>query len=76
MVELNLGTNQLTIIPDDIQYLQKLEILTLSNNLLKKLPATIGNLQKLTVLDLEENKLEVLPDDICKFIILNSSVIT
>ena len=66
MVELNLGTNQLTVIPDDIQYLQKLEVLILSNNLLKKLPSTIGNLQNLTVLDLEENKLELIPDDICK----------
>ncbi len=35
MVELNLGTNQLTKIPDDIQNLQALEVLTLSNNLLK-----------------------------------------
>ncbi len=35
MVELNLGTNQLTKIPDDIQNLQTLEVLVLSNNLLK-----------------------------------------
>ena len=35
MVELNLGTNQLTRIPDDIQNLEKLEVLVLSNNLLK-----------------------------------------
>ena len=35
MVELNLGTNQLTRIPDDIQNLEKLEVLILSNNLLK-----------------------------------------
>lgn len=35
MVELNLGTNQLTKIQDDIQNLQKLEVLILSNNLLK-----------------------------------------
>jgi len=35
MVELNLGTNQLTKIPDDIQCLQALEVLILSNNLLK-----------------------------------------
>ena len=35
MVELNLGTNQLTKIPDDIQNLQALELLILSNNLLK-----------------------------------------
>lgn len=35
MVELNLGTNQLTKIPDDISCLQNLEVLILSNNLLK-----------------------------------------
>ena len=35
MVELNLGTNQLSKIPDDIENLSKLEVLILSNNLLK-----------------------------------------
>lgn len=35
MVELNLGTNQLTKIPEDISCLEKLEILIISNNLLK-----------------------------------------
>lgn len=35
MVELNLGTNQLTKIPDDVQSLQALEVLILSNNLLR-----------------------------------------
>ena len=35
MVELILGTNQLTRIPEDIQNLEKLEVLILSNNLLK-----------------------------------------
>lgn len=58
MVELNLGTNSITKLPDDIQNLQQLEILILSNNLLRKIPTTIGNLRKLRVLDLEENRLE------------------
>lgn len=35
MVELNLGTNQLTKIPDDIQCLQSLEVLIMSNNNLR-----------------------------------------
>lgn len=35
MVELNLGTNHLSKIPDDIQNLTNLEVLILSNNLLK-----------------------------------------
>lgn len=58
MVELNLGTNSISKLPDDIQCLQQLEILILSNNVLKKIPTTIGNLRKLRVLDLEENRLE------------------
>ena len=41
MVELNLGTNQLAIIPDNIDRLQKLEVLTLSNNLLRVSPVVI-----------------------------------
>jgi leucine-rich repeat protein SHOC2 len=35
MVELNIGTNQLISLPDDISKLQNLEVLILSNNLLK-----------------------------------------
>jgi len=35
MVELNLGTNQLARIPDDIDRLEKLEVFILSNNMLK-----------------------------------------
>lgn len=35
MVELNLATNQLSKIPDDIQCLQSLEVLIMSNNNLK-----------------------------------------
>ena len=35
MVELNLGTNQLITIPDDISKMQNLEVLILSNNLLR-----------------------------------------
>jgi len=35
MVELNLGTNQLSRMPDDIDALENLEVLILSNNLLR-----------------------------------------
>ncbi len=35
MVELNLGTNQLISLPDDLSKLQNLEVLILSNNSLR-----------------------------------------
>ena len=35
LVELNLATNQLTIVPEDIKNLQNLEVLIMSNNQLK-----------------------------------------
>ena len=35
MVELNLGTNQINRIPDDIDKMENLEVLILSNNLLR-----------------------------------------
>ena len=43
MVELNLGTNQLTRIPDDIDKLERLEVLILSNNLLRVRSACLLN---------------------------------
>jgi leucine-rich repeat protein SHOC2 len=46
MVELNLGTNLLSKIPDDISNLNTLEVLILSNNNLRKLPSGIGQLSK------------------------------
>jgi Leucine-rich repeat (LRR) protein len=35
LVELNLATNQLTVVPEDIKNLQNLEVLIMSNNQLK-----------------------------------------
>ena len=35
LTELNLGTNQLTILPDDIQELTRLEVLSLANNAIR-----------------------------------------
>ena len=46
MVELNLGTNQLSKIPEDVALLSSLEVLILSNNNLRKLPAGIGQLSR------------------------------
>ena len=49
---------------EDIQYLTKLEVLTLSNNLLRSLPKGIAALRNLKVLDLENNRLESLIPDV------------
>ena len=49
---------------EDIQYLIKLEVLTLSNNLLRSLPKGIAALRNLKVLDLENNRLESLIPDV------------
>ena len=46
MVELNLGTNLLSKVPEDISNLCSLEVLILSNNNLRKLPAGIGQLSR------------------------------
>ena len=46
MVELNLGTNLLSKVPEDIANLSSLEVLILSNNNLRKLPAGIGQLSR------------------------------
>lgn len=49
---------------EDVQYLTKLEVLTLSNNLLRSLPKGIAALRNLKVLDLENNRLESLIPDV------------
>ncbi|VDM24007.1 unnamed protein product [Hydatigera taeniaeformis] len=64
LVELNLGTNQLTKLPEDIDHLVNLEVLILSNNMLKRVPPSIQELRKLRVLDLEGNHLDCLPTEI------------
>ena len=64
LTELNLSTNQLKVLPDDIDKLVNLEVLILSNNQLKRLPSQIGNLKKLRELDMEENQLDGLPNEI------------
>ena len=51
MVELNLGTNQLTKIPEDVANLSSLEVLILGNNHLRKLPAGIGQLSRCRIGD-------------------------
>jgi len=41
LTELDLGTNQLTSIPEDIQELTKLEVLTLANNAIRVSHVTV-----------------------------------
>lgn len=67
LVELNLSTNQLTKVPDDLNNLEKLKRLNLSENLLEKIPDSFGNWwPNLEALNLSGNKLTEIPSSLCK----------
>ena len=68
LTNLNLSSNELTVLPDSIKYLTELTNLNLSYNKLTVLPDNIGYLTKLTNLILSSNSLTVLPDSIKKLI--------
>uniref|UniRef100_A0A0R3SH07 Leucine-rich repeat-containing protein 7 n=1 Tax=Hymenolepis diminuta TaxID=6216 RepID=A0A0R3SH07_HYMDI len=61
LVELDLGSNHLSSLPEELEALVSLEMFRLSYNQLRRLPNTLGKLQRLRVLDLESNQLESLP---------------
>jgi Leucine-rich repeat (LRR) protein len=57
--KLDLSSNQLATVPEEICNLQKLEELRLDSNMIIALPEAIGQLSKLKVLSLRENRLQV-----------------
>ncbi len=61
---LNLGSNRLVALPEEINNLQDLEILILDANFIKMLPEEIGALKNLKRLDLQNNSLRALPENI------------
>lgn len=63
---LNLGSNKLSNLPDEIFQLISLQYLSLSENLIIKLPFSLSNLRHLEVLDLEDNYITKLPEEFSK----------
>jgi len=57
--KLDLSSNQLATVPEEISALTKLEELRLDSNMIVSLPSAIGKLTKLKALSLRNNKLQV-----------------
>jgi Leucine-rich repeat (LRR) protein len=57
--KLDLSSNQLATLPEEIKNLTNLEELRLDSNMIASLPEAIGQLTKLKVLSLRDNKLQV-----------------
>lgn len=64
LVELNLTSNRLCVLPDILGTLTKLQRLFLAHNRLSALPATLRNLSELRVLDLSHNGFRQVPGPI------------
>ncbi|CAH8838956.1 unnamed protein product [Trichobilharzia szidati] len=66
IVILDISSNELRQLPNDIHELKCLQVLNVSKNLLSKLPSTIVSLSHLTLFNIEDNKLTELPSDFGK----------
>jgi len=66
ITDLNIGSNQLTYLPDSIGQLKSLEKLTICCSELKRIPETIGYLTGLNELILKCKKLEHLPESLAQ----------
>ncbi|KAK3272958.1 hypothetical protein CYMTET_18776, partial [Cymbomonas tetramitiformis] len=64
VVEMDLGDNQLTEIPEDLYCMSSLVVLRLKHNSLFSVPEGISNLKRLKVLHLQHNLLKRLPCDL------------
>ncbi|XP_034935086.1 leucine-rich repeat protein 1-like isoform X2 [Chelonus insularis] len=58
---LDLSSNQIQLLPNQIGKLKKLCTLNISNNQLKQLPSSIGNLTQLKFFDFSSNNINILP---------------
>lgn len=67
LVELNLSSNQIVRVPEDLIHLKELRRLNLSENLVDKMPEDFGNWwPNLETLNLSSNNLKEIPNSLCK----------
>ncbi|MEY3443743.1 MAG: hypothetical protein RLZZ519_2024 [Bacteroidota bacterium] len=64
---LDLSSNKLVTLPDEMRLLQDLEFLDLGSNGIKQFPTLLFDLGKLEVLDLSFNDLSKLPNELAQF---------
>uniref|UniRef100_A0A665U3D4 Protein scribble homolog n=1 Tax=Echeneis naucrates TaxID=173247 RepID=A0A665U3D4_ECHNA len=74
--QLDLGSNELEILPDTLGALPNLRELWLDRNQLSSLPPELGNLHKLVCLDVSENRLEDLPSELNGLLALTDLLLT
>ncbi|XP_043923410.1 protein scribble homolog isoform X3 [Protopterus annectens] len=74
--QLDLGSNELEVLPDTLGALPNLRELWLDRNQLSALPPELGNLRHLVCLDISENKLEQLPNEISGLVALTDLLLS
>uniref|UniRef100_A0A8C0QSA6 Protein scribble homolog n=1 Tax=Chelonoidis abingdonii TaxID=106734 RepID=A0A8C0QSA6_CHEAB len=74
--QLDLGGNDLEVLPDTLGALPNLRELWLDRNQLSALPPELGNLRRLVCLDVSENKLEQLPNEISGLVALSDLLLS
>uniref|UniRef100_A0A672IZN2 Protein scribble homolog n=1 Tax=Salarias fasciatus TaxID=181472 RepID=A0A672IZN2_SALFA len=74
--QLDLGSNELDVLPDTLGALPNLRELWLDRNQLSSLPPELGNLRRLVCLDVSENRLEELPSELSGLLALTDLLLT
>uniref|UniRef100_A0A3B4U6E8 Protein scribble homolog n=1 Tax=Seriola dumerili TaxID=41447 RepID=A0A3B4U6E8_SERDU len=74
--QLDLGSNELEVLPDTLGALPNLRELWLDRNQLSSLPPELGNLRRLVCLDVSENRLEELPAELNGLLALTDLLLT
>uniref|UniRef100_A0A3P9NFS8 Protein scribble homolog n=1 Tax=Poecilia reticulata TaxID=8081 RepID=A0A3P9NFS8_POERE len=74
--QLDLGSNELEVLPDTLGALPNLRELWLDRNQLSSLPPELGNLRRLVCLDVSENHLDELPSELNGLLALTDLLLT
>uniref|UniRef100_A0A8C6NUH0 Protein scribble homolog n=1 Tax=Nothobranchius furzeri TaxID=105023 RepID=A0A8C6NUH0_NOTFU len=74
--QLDLGSNELELLPDTLGALPNLRELWLDRNQLSSLPPELGNLRRLVCLDVSENRLVELPSELSGLLALTDLLLT